>query len=152
MTRNYTGQRVSTAAVAFAAAAVVATLNAASAQADTVGDFKTLTGDVYCQMAVDGNGTSAVMCEGGGPYTGPAPDCPHGNWGDRFSLTQGAAPEVDCHTDTIRSNQPFAPILFSDQTRSVGDITCASELSGVTCTDASTGRFFTMSAAANTLG
>jgi hypothetical protein len=120
--------------------------------ADVLNDFKTPTGDVYCQMAVLDSGTPAVACEGGGPYTGPSPDCPHGNWGDRFTLTQGAAPEVACHTDTIRSNQPFAPILFYGQTRSIGDITCDSELSGLTCTDASTGRFFSMSAEANTLG
>jgi len=152
VTRNYTSPRASTVAVTFAAAVVVATLDAASARADALNDFKTLTGDVYCQMDVLDDGTAAVACEGGGPYTGPTPDCPHGNWGDRFYLTQGAAPAVECHTDTIRSNQPFAPILFYGQTRTVGDITCGSEPSGVTCTDASTGRFFSMSAEANTLG
>ncbi|MFN8033713.1 MAG: DUF6636 domain-containing protein [Mycobacterium sp.] len=151
MTRHYTAAGAAAGAIIVAAGAVVATLGAATAHADIVGDFKSPTGDVYCQMALN-NGTASVACEGGGPYTGPAPDCPHGNWGDRFYLTQGAVPIVACHTDTIRSNQAQAPVLFFGQTQSVGDITCDSELSGITCTDGSTGRFFSMSAAANTLG
>jgi Family of unknown function (DUF6636) len=143
---------LSTVAIIFAAAAVLATLNPASARADTVGDFTSPTGDVYCQIAVN-NGVAAVACEGGGPYAGPKPDCAaHLAFGDRFYLTQGQDPVSECHGDTIRSNQPFAPILFYGQTRTVGDITCGSEPSGVTCTDASTGHFFTMSAESNTLG
>ena len=38
------------------------------------------------------------------------------------------------------------------QTKSTGTITCDSETTGLTCTDASTGHFFTMSREANTLG
>ena len=55
-------------------------------------------------------------------------------------------------TDTIRSNQPFAPTLDYGQTQSVNTITCDSEPSGITCTDESTGHFITLSAESNTLG
>jgi hypothetical protein len=144
---------MSAVAVISAAAAGVATLSPGIARADDLNDFKAPTGDVYCQMDVLNDGAATVACEGGGPFAGPKPDCAgHGNWGDRFSLTEGEAPVVECHTDTIRSNQPFAPILFYGQTRTIGDITCDSDPSGLTCTDASTGRFFSMSAEANTLG
>lgn len=131
--------------------AAAAMASAATAQADIIGDFKTPSGDVYCQLATIGD-TGSVVCEGGGPFHQPVPANCHGAWGGRFSITQGQPPVSECHTDTIRSNQPMAPILWFGQTQSVGTITCDSELSGVTCTDSSTGRFFTMAAAANTLG
>jgi len=138
-------------AIIFAAAVVVATFNPASARADVVDEFQSPTGDVYCQMAVN-NGVAAVACEGGGPYAAPKPACAaHLAWGDRFVLTQGEAPVSHCHGDTIRTNPPV-PILDYGQTRTVGDITCDNEPSDVTCTDAGTGHFFTMSAISNTLG
>lgn len=71
---------VKAAAGAIFAAASLALLGSATAQADTLNDFKTLTGDVYCQMNVLPDGAATVACEGGGPYTGPSPDCAHGNW------------------------------------------------------------------------
>jgi hypothetical protein len=136
-----------------AAATVLAMLGPPSAQAEIVGDFKTPSGTVYCQMALSNGGVAAVACEGGGPQTGPKPDCASRfPWGDRISIVQGAAPESDCHTDTIRSNQPEAPILDYGQSRTIGQITCDSETSGLTCTDASTGHYFSMSREANTSG
>ncbi len=151
VTTTYT-VRSSTVAIIFAAAAVVAT-NPATARADVVGDFVSPTGDVYCQMTVYDDGGAGVACEGGGPYAAPKPPCAvHSAWGDRFYLRQGQAAVSECHNDTIRSNQPFAPILFHGRTQTVGDITCDCEPSGLTCTDAGTGHFFTMSAESNTLG
>ncbi len=140
--------------VVFAAAAVAATLNAPSVHADVVGDFKTPSGNIYCQFATDlRDGTPAVACEGGGPQAGPEPDCAaRFPWGDRFIMTQGEGIESPCHTDTIRSNQPLAPVLDYGQTRSIGTITCDSETTGLTCTDSSTGRYFSMSREANVLG
>lgn len=154
MARNRIPALASTVASAFSAAAAVATMNAAVAQADIVGDFKTPSGNIYCQMAVrPSDGVAAVACEGGGPQAGPEPDCAEQfPWGDRLSIIQGQAPESDCHTDTIRSNQAQAPVLEYGQTKSIGTITCDSETTGLTCTDASTGHFFVMSREANSLG
>lgn len=135
------------------AATAFATLNASAVHADTPNDFKTPSGNIYCQMEPNGDGVAAVVCEGGGPQAGPKPDCAvHMQWGDRLSLVQGQAPESECHTDTIRSNQPQAPVLDYGQTRTIGSISCDSEPTGLTCTDASTGRYFTMSRESNALG
>jgi hypothetical protein len=140
-------------ATVFAAAAVAATLNAVTAQADTLNDFTTPSGNIYCEFSTNGDDVPIVACEGDGNYVGPRPPCASfAAFGDRFYMAQGELPESHCHTDTIRSNQPFAPVLEYGQTKSNGTITCDSETTGLTCTDASTGDFFTMSREANTLG
>ncbi|MCW1957843.1 MAG: hypothetical protein KIH64_004710 [Mycobacterium sp.] len=141
------------AAAVLAAAGMFATLNAAGARADTPDDFKTPSGNIYCDMGTNGDGVPIVACEGGGPQDGPKPACAANMaWGDRFYLAQGQPPRSDCHTDTIRSNEPQAPVLEYGQTKSNGTITCDSETTGLTCTDTSTGRFFSMSREANVLG
>ena len=138
---------------AFATAAVLAMLSPATARAEFAGDFTSPSGDVYCQMSVYDDGTGAVACEGGGRYKAPEPECAtHSAWGDRFYLKQGEAAVAQCHNDTIRSNQSFAPTLDYGRTQSVNTITCDSEPSGITCTDESTGHFITLSAESNTLG
>lgn len=153
MTGNRTSGRTSVWVIAVAAAAVAATLNAPCAQADLPGDFQTPSGNIYCQIQPDPDGLPAVACEGGGSQAGPKPDCAaHMQWGDRFYLVQGGPVVSNCHTDTIRSNQPQAPVLEYGQTKTVGTITCDSETSGLTCTDSSTGHYFSMSMEANTLG
>ena len=143
----------STGAAAFAAAGVLATLNPATAHAEFAGDFTSPGGDVYCQMSVYDDGTGAVACEGGGPYAASKPECAsHSAWGDRFYLKQGEAAVAQCHNDTIRSNQPLAPVLDYGQTQSVNTISCDSQPSGITCTDVSSGHFITLSAESNSLG
>lgn len=145
--------RLLTPGALLAAGAVVAALTAAGAQADTINDFKTPSGNIYCYMSTNGDGVPIVACEGGGPQAGPKPDCAvHSAWGDRFYMAQGQAPQSDCHNDTIRSNEPQAPVLEYGQTKSNGTITCDSETTGLTCTDSSTGRYFSMSREANVLG
>lgn len=142
----------STAAAAFTAAAALAMFSPATAHAQFAGDFTSPGGNVYCTMSVYYDDSASVYCEGGGPYDAPKPECAvHSAWGDRFTLTQGQAPVAQCHNDTIRSG-PLPPPLDYGQTQSVNTITCASEPSGITCTDASTGHFITMSASGNTTG
>ncbi len=143
----------STGAAAFAAAGVLATLNPATAHAEFTGDFTSPGGDVYCQMSVYDEGTGAVACEGGGPYAASKPECAsHSAWGDRFYLKQGEAAVAQCHNDTIRSNQPLAPVLDYGQTQSLSTSTCDSRPSGIACTDVSSGHFITLSAESNSLG
>lgn len=150
MSRSVIGTRLLTVTGVWVGAAVMA---AAGAHADTLNDFKTPSGNIYCYMSADGAGVPIVACEGGGPQAGPKPDCAvHSAWGDRFYMAQGQAPQSECHGDTIRSNQPQAPVLEYGQTKSNGTITCDSETTGLTCTDSSTGRFFSMSREANVLG
>lgn len=151
MARITTTAKTTVVAIEFAAAVVMTTLSTGIAYADPLNDFKTPSGNIYCQMAV-GPGGTAVACEGGGPYGVPAPDNCHGAWGDRFIMTAGGDVVPSCHTDTIRSNEAQAPVLEYGQTKSIGTITCDSETTGLTCTDSSTGRFFSMSREANVLG
>lgn len=150
---NRTTARMLTAVAAFCAAAGATTLNAPNGSADPLNDFKSPSGNIYCQMGVGSDGLAYVGCEGGGTQAGPKPACAeHMAWGDRFTMAQGQAPESHCHTDTIASNRAQAPVLAYGQTNSFGTITCDSETTGLTCTDASTGHFFTMAREGNTLG
>jgi hypothetical protein len=69
-------------------------------------------------------------------------DCPLA-WGKRIGFVQGKPPVFSCHGDTL--HDPNAVTLDYGDTHTVNQITCDSEPSGVTCTDASTGHFFRMS-------
>ena len=59
---------------------------------------------------------------------------------DRIGINQGGAPALSCHTDTLRGS--VEPTLNYGDKWSVNSITCDSEPSGMTCTDAGTGHFF----------
>jgi uncharacterized protein DUF6636 len=71
------------------------------------------------------------------------PDRCEGTWGDRFALYQGTAASLVCSSDTLRGNG--LPTLSYDSNWPVNPITCDSEPTGMTCTDASTGHFFRVS-------
>ncbi|MDT5016309.1 MAG: hypothetical protein QOD39_2469, partial [Mycobacterium sp.] len=79
----------------------------------------------------------------------PPPDC-HLNYGDRFYLTQAGGAVVGCY------GQEFGPGPFPKhgygQSRTFGTITCASEYTGMTCTDGSTGHYFRVSRDSYELG
>jgi hypothetical protein len=103
-------------------------------------------------MGFTETGTNTVACDiGDHIYVAPPtpPNC-HLGFGDRFSLAQGNAPELDCHGDTLRI--PGLPTLAYGQTRSVGPISCDSEVAGMTCTDGSTGHFFRVASGSYQLG
>jgi hypothetical protein len=63
-----------------------------------------------------------------------------GGWGDRISMRQGGAPQMSCHTDTLKD--PGSPVLEYGQTRSLNSLMCDSETSGMTCMDDGTGHYF----------
>jgi len=70
-----------------------------------------------------------------------------------MQLAQGNPPCVGPHTIQIVLSGQYAPApLDEGQKRSIGTITCESERSGVTCTDASTGHFFRVSSESYDLG
>ena len=60
----------------------------------------------------------------------------------QFVLTQGRSPSLSY---VVGSGDYEWPTLDFGETRSVGAITCDSEASVMTCTDASTGHFFRIS-------
>jgi hypothetical protein len=129
----------------------------ASAQAGS-NDFQSPTGNVYCIMGAGPADLGSVICQGGGGFKVPVPTDCHLAWGDRFTFDQGEVPVSHCHGDTIKPSSsspgaiPNVAILEYGQTRSAGTITCDSESTGMTCTDASTGHYFRMARGANEIG
>ncbi len=125
-------------------AAVAASLILAAtppAHADSYQSFQSPSGNIDCAMG-SMNGSTFAMCEIR-DHTWAAPPRPTpcmGGFGDRIDLTQGSAPTMACHTDTVKGTG--YPTLQYGQTRSVDSITCDSEPSGIRCTDTSTGHYF----------
>lgn len=125
-----------------ATTAVAATIGlAATAHADDTYDFRSPSGNVGCKMSAGG-----AMCEIK-DYTWfiarPA-GYTMGGKGNRFILDVGRAPIAgDWHSD--HEFPDGAATLDYGQKRVVGSITCDSEPSGVTCSDAGTGHFFRVS-------
>lgn len=111
-------------------------------------NFQSPSGNIYCSLAADG-----VACDIS-DYTyqpPPPPECgKHISWGSRFTLTPGKPAAMECHGDTLRV--PGEPTLTYGQTASAGTITCASEESGMKCTDSSSGHYFRVSRDSYNLG
>ncbi|MCX4094742.1 DUF6636 domain-containing protein [Nocardia sp. alder85J] len=140
---------------AAAVGAVVAFPGIAAADSDT---FQSPSGNIFCAMDVRADGTGSVVCQGDGHYAVPRPAECHLAWGDRFSLDQGGEPVAHCHGDTIvpsysgPGKNPNVPTLDYGRTRSAGAITCDSEPTGMTCTDAGTGHYLHLSRESNDIG
>jgi Family of unknown function (DUF6636) len=124
-------------AMAIAAAAIALPV---TAHADPAGSFQSPSGNIVCLMGAD-----AVRCQvQQHTYAVPPPgSCHLGGWGSQFALKPGDPPYLECVGGVLAV--PPMPTLDYGQTRSVGAITCDSEPSGVTCTDAGTGHFFRVS-------
>lgn len=132
-----------------AATAVSSTIGlAATAHADDTSAFQSPSGNVGCRMS-----TGGVLCEIK-DYTWFIPRPPDynlGGKGNRFVLDRGREPVAgEWHSD--HEFPDGSPTLDYGQTRTLGSITCDSELSGVTCTDSSTGHFFRVSRESYQLG
>jgi hypothetical protein len=119
----------------------------ATAHADT-NNFQSPSGNIYCTL--DSSGAACDISD----YTyqpPPPPECgKHISWGNRFTLVPGKAGAIECHGDTLRV--PGEATLNYGQTISAGTITCASEQSGMKCTDSSSGHYFRVSRASYNLG
>ena len=123
------------------AATVVATIALpATAHAD-FDNFQSPSGNIYCVL-----GSTGAACDisDHAYQLPPPPECAqHLAWGDRFRLDAGKPAAMSCHGDTLRV--PGEPTLDYGQTTSAGTLSCQSELSGMRCTDSSTGHYFRIS-------
>jgi hypothetical protein len=136
---------------ALATASVVAAVAAAAAtaHADPNGDFKfqTPSGNIACYLgpAATGGTEGSVSCDiAEHTYVAPArPSTCHLGWGDRFELSQGNAPTLSCHGDTLRTGNLKS--LDYGETAFTGAIRCLVEPTGITCTDSTTGHLFRVS-------
>ncbi|WP_142282240.1 DUF6636 domain-containing protein [Mycobacterium sp. IEC1808] len=136
--------RKPTAAVSLTLAAMVLSPFAPTAHAEPYYAFQSPSGNVYCGLG-QSDATTFAACEIR-DHTWPAPPRPNpcmGGWGDRISMRQGGAPQMSCHTDTLKD--PSSPVLEYGQTRSLNSLECDSEASGMTCTDTSSGHYFRLS-------
>jgi hypothetical protein len=109
----------------------------------STGPFQSPSGNIRCAMfAYDGQ--NSVRCDiADYSWTAPprSPNCQL-SWGSRFKLEQGSAAVFDCYAQELPA---VDHTLGYGQTQTVGTITCASEPSGMTCTDGSTGHYFRVS-------
>ncbi|OBJ52573.1 hypothetical protein A9W95_01740 [Mycobacterium sp. 1423905.2] len=129
--------------VAITSAGVVVAAGVAdpTARARDFQTFQVPSGNIYCGIGMSDT-TAFAACEIR-DHDWAAPPRPSSctlDWGDRVALDQGSGPQWSCHGDTIQD--PAAPVLGYGQARVVQAITCHSEVSGLTCTDSSTGHFF----------
>jgi hypothetical protein len=119
-------------------------LDPAAARAETYYQFQSPSGDIACAMGSLGNKAFA-SCEITDHtwVAPPRPDRCEGEWGDRFELRQGTPPGLICSSDTLRGSN--LPTLTYGSTWTVNPLTCASEPTGMTCTDGGTGHYFRVS-------
>jgi hypothetical protein len=113
-------------------------------------EFVTPSGNIACSIYSDSSGANCEIREHSwvapvsttGPY-GRACDFDFG--GLQFYVSQAKPANLGCYEGASTLNAPSRKTLDYGQTYSHGAITCDSEVSGVTCTDTSTGHFFRVS-------
>lgn len=120
-------------------------------------DFVTPSGNIACTIYGDGSGANCEIQE----HTWVAPASTEGPFGRpcdfnfgglQFYVSQAKPGNLGCYEGASNFGRPIAKTLDYGTTHTHGDITCASELSGVTCTDTSTGHFFRVSRESYELG
>jgi hypothetical protein len=140
------------AAISLATAATTLPL-AQTAHADST-EFQTPSGNIECWMHSGDSGCDIGDYTFAPPTTPITPSCSGGTSVIRFDVAQGHPSAAACHPAGPFSDLHAAGLATLDygQTRSVGAFTCDSELSGMTCTDTSTGHFFRVSRDSYQLG
>jgi hypothetical protein len=122
----------------------------AVAQHEGPASFRSPSGNINCTLSTPGNEIAARCEVVEHTWTASPPSDCHLNYGDRFYLTQAGGAVVGCY------GQDFGPAsqetLEYGQTRTFGTITCQSEYTGMTCTDNSTGHYFSVSRDTYVLG
>jgi hypothetical protein len=113
-------------------------------------DFVTPSGNIACSIYSDSSGANCEVRE----HTWVAPASTNGPYGRacdfnfgglEFYVSQAKPANLGCYEGASNFDAPSAKTLDYGQIYSHGAITCGSELSGVTCTDTSTGHFFRIS-------
>lgn len=105
--------------------------------------FQSQTGNIACEFGSP-NGEGIAVCEIRQNAYGAAqakPNC-QPQWVTGFALRQGRAVVINCYPDSVFEDR--LPVQSYGLSLTAGSITCAiDETTGVHCSDASTGRYFT---------
>ncbi|MCT7660475.1 hypothetical protein N4S67_18890 [Mycobacterium sp. CPCC 205710] len=158
-TMNATKLALIATATTVASLALPATAHAEPSQ---MFQFVSPSGNIACEMDEHFDGTAEAWCKIR-DHSWAAPTdtiCPVANVtgaigepADDFQLRQGRAACTGFVMNQIFFSGPYLPgTLAYGQTHTVGPITCASEPSGVTCSDSSTGHLFRVSQESYQLG
>jgi hypothetical protein len=133
-----------------AATAAVAIALPATANAGLPPSFQTPSGNIMCW--VDDNAAVCRIVDY--TYSAQQQDCPSPGGPNEFWLKEGAPAVLKCSDDPPGTYAGLRTSVTLDygQTKSVGVMTCASEPSGVTCIDTSTGHFVRVSRDSYELG
>jgi hypothetical protein len=132
------------------ATAATALSMATIAHADDTGyAFQSPSGNIVCK----GDASFAICQIHDRTYVAPpVSQCEAGGTDPKtFQLDQGKPAQFACDYNSIYYGPPLQPLGYG-QTQSDSPISCDSEPSGVTCTDASTGHFFRVSRDSYQLG
>lgn len=103
------------------------------AAADGYG-FMTPSGNIHCNGAVEVSEISCTIVEISGPPALPKPQACDGIWGHTFNLGARGTTVLSCSTPPERVD--YTDIAPYGETGDFGDITCASETTGLTCRNA----------------
>jgi hypothetical protein len=120
-------------------------------------DFVSPSGNIACAIYANGSGANCEIQD----HTWVAPASTNGPYGRacdfnfgglQIYVSQGKPANLGCYEGASQFNRPGDQTLDYGQKYSRGAITCASEPSGVTCTDTATGHFFRISSESYELG
>jgi hypothetical protein len=118
--------------------------------------FNTPSGNIGCTLSANQHG--AAYCEirdhvWASPvsdYTGKSCDVTFG--GLEFLLKPGDPSKAGCYQGVSMLDYPGVETLDYGQTRTMGTVTCASEQTGLVCTDSGTGHVLRLSSESYELG
>lgn len=141
--------RTKLALTAMATAAVAIGLPA-TANAGIPPSFQTPSGNIMCWIA-DNAATCRIVDY---TYSAQQQDCPSPGGPNGFWLKEGMPAVLECSDNPPGTYTGLRAHVTLDygQTKAVDVMTCASEPSGVTCTDTSSGHFFRVSRDSYELG
>lgn len=130
------------------AACLALMLAAAPAAAQDMVQFQSPSGNIHCLLFGGDGDWQGARCDiletTTLSFARPPADCDL-DWGHAFEVGRGSLPaQPVCAGDTVAS--PDAPVLPYGASTSFAGITCTSETTGVTCTNAA-GRGFSLAKA-----
>jgi hypothetical protein len=99
--------------------------------------FQTPSGNIHCLAANDDIMGTFVDCElreMTGPVLMPRPDWCDLDWGHHFGMSEEGEAEMGCAGDTVVNSQ--GQVLPYGETIRLGRITCESQRTGLTCSNA----------------